>query len=183
MARFDKFNEERNGATETAEPIATVENTNGRKATAAYISEGSVSASKKRSPGDESELSNLENTPPQKKHKKQRSAEDEDAALAAKLQAEYNAASRARSTRGGSTKKRAPAPKKKVKKKSANTVKDEDDSELGSGSGADKKEVKRTGGFHVCPSCCVHGGLMIDNFHRNPWPCLPHSPSSWARRV
>jgi len=155
MARFDKFNEERNGATEPAEPVPTVEHTNGSKATGAYISEGSGAASKKRSPDNESEFSNLDNTPPQKKHKKQRSAEEEDAALAAKLQAEFNAASRARSTRGANTKKRAPAPKKKVKKKSANTIKDEDDSELESGSGREKKEVKRTGGFHVCILCCI----------------------------
>lgn len=151
MARFDKFNNERqNGANETSEPVPTVE-TNGTKKKAADTSEeGSASVSKKRTPGDESELSELEASPPKKKKQKQhKSAEDEDAAYAAKLQAELNASSRSRSTRGGNTKKRAPAPKKKTKKKSSNRVKDEDDSDLNSGSEAEKKEVKRTGGFHV----------------------------------
>ena len=39
--------------------------------------------------------------------------------------------------------------KKTPKKKSAKKVKDEDDSDLESGSDAEKKEVKRSGGFHV----------------------------------
>jgi upstream activation factor subunit UAF30 len=66
------------------------------------------------------------------------------------LQAEENLRSRARSTRGGNTKKRAPVvKKKKEKKKSSNKVKDEDDSDIGSGSGSEKKSPKRTGGFHV----------------------------------
>lgn len=162
MERFDKFNDERNGAPEPAEPIPTVEKpTNGSKAD---VSEGSGSVSKKRSPDNESEFSPLENTPPQKKHKKHRSAEEEDAALAAKLQAEFNAASRARSTRGGTTKKRALVPKKKTKKKSANVVKEDDDSELESGSGKEKKEVKRTGGFHVCLVHCAVTELGLTLF-------------------
>lgn len=146
MARFDKFNAERNGGPdpEPAEPIPTVE-TNG---TGVSSSEDvSASVSKKRTPDD----SEVEPSPPKKKVKKEKTAEDQDAAYAAKLQAEFNAASRSRSTRGGNTKKRAPPPKKKgekKKKKSANRVKDEDDSDIGSGSGAEKKEVKRTGGFH-----------------------------------
>jgi upstream activation factor subunit UAF30 len=59
---------------------------------------------------------------------------------------------RTRSTRGAnSTRKRAPAPKKKApKKKSADRVKDEDDSDLETGSAAEKSEKKKTGGFHVC---------------------------------
>lgn len=146
MTRFDKFNAERNGAadTETTEPIPTVE-TNGA---GRYSSEdASASVSKKRTPDD----SDIERSPPKKKVKKEKTTEDQDAAYAAKLQAEFNAASRSRSTRGANTKKRAPAPKKKgekKKKKSANRVKDEDDSDIASGSGAEKKEVKRTGGFH-----------------------------------
>ena len=76
-----------------------------------------------------------------------------DAALhAARLQAEENMASRARSTRGGNTKRKAPVQKKtQKKKKSANRIKDEDDSDIASGSGAEKKSPKRTGGFHASP--------------------------------
>lgn len=147
MTRFDKFNAERNGAPEPepAEPIPTVE-TNGAGRYSSEDASGSVS--KKRTPED----FDTERSPPKKKVKKEKTAEDQDAAYAAKLQAEFNAASRSRSTRGANTKKRAPAPKKKgekKKKKSSNRVKDEDDSDIGSGSGAEKKEVKRTGGFHV----------------------------------
>ncbi|KAF2265679.1 SWIB-domain-containing protein [Lojkania enalia] len=155
LARFDKFNNERNDVadTEPTEPVPTVEApaTNGATKSATNVDtseENSGSVSKKRTPEDESALSELEHSPPRKKQKKVK-AEEDDAAFAARLQAEENARVRARSTRGGNTKKRAPLPKKKKeKKKSANKVKDEDDSDLGSGSGADKKEVKRTGGFH-----------------------------------
>ncbi|KAF2176677.1 SWIB-domain-containing protein [Zopfia rhizophila CBS 207.26] len=154
MARFDKFNNERNGAPEATEPeptepIPTVEapTTNGVKATTNDSSE--ISSPKKRTPDDESALSELDQSPPKKKQKKTKSIEEDDAAFAARLQAEENLRSRARSTRGGNTKKKAPLPKKKKeKKKSSTKVKDDDDSDIGSGSGAEKKEVKRTGGFH-----------------------------------
>lgn len=148
MQRFDKFNAEQNGAapeSEPTEPVPTVEvpTANGTKGTAADTPNG-IS---KRSP-DESALSELDESPPKKKQKKQRSIEDDDAAFAAKLQAEENR--RARSTRGANTKKRATVPKKKTqKKKSANRVKDEDDSDIGSGSTAEKKSPSRKGGFHV----------------------------------
>ncbi|KAF2200139.1 SWIB-domain-containing protein [Delitschia confertaspora ATCC 74209] len=157
MARFDKFNNEANGhneaaPAESAEALPTVEvqTTNGASAPAQKASEnGSVSTSpKKRSPDDESELSEVQSSPPKKKQKKTKSVEEDDATLAARLQAEENLRSRARSTRGGNTKKKAPLPKKKQKKKSAAKIKGEDDSDVESGSGAEKKEVKRTGGFH-----------------------------------
>lgn len=159
MARFDKFNSERERASKPSprDPIPTVENRNGHTHRASTSEENSTSVSKKRTSADseESELSDLQDSPPKKKQKKrvkqekQTSVEDEDAAYAAKLQAEFNAASRTRATRGGNTKKRAPTMKKK--KKSANRVKNEDDSDVASGSGDEKKEVKRTGGFHVRP--------------------------------
>ena len=41
-------------------------------------------------------------------------------------------------------------PKKSKKTKSAKKIKDDDESGLETGSGVEKKEVKRTGGFHVC---------------------------------
>jgi upstream activation factor subunit UAF30 len=157
LKRFDKFNSERDGAPdpESANAIPSVEapTTNGTKPikSADTSENGSESVSKKRSPDDESALSELEQSPPRKKkQKKSKTVEDDDAAFAAKLQAEENLRSRARSTRGGNTKKRAPVvKKKKEKKKSANRIKDEDDSDIGSGSGSEKKSPKRTGGFHV----------------------------------
>lgn len=143
MQRFDKFNSEQNGSSEPSEPIPTVEN--GAKASNGDTSDIS---NHKRSPTDDSVLSEVEDTPrPKKKVKKTKVAEDDDAAYAARLQAEEN--SRMRSTRGGNTKRRALAPKKKTKKKSSNKVKDEDDSDLGSGSGGEKKSPSRKGGFHV----------------------------------
>ena len=169
MARFDKFNHELNSkgqtdGSEPAEPVSTANPsaTNGVKGTAARDSSEPGSASTQSSPQkrakteEESELSEVEPSPPKKKHKKNnRSVEEDDAAFAARLQAEENARMSARSTRGGNTKKRAPVVKKKdkaakKKQKSAKKVKSDDDSDLESGSGGEKKEVKRTGGFHVC---------------------------------
>ena len=75
---------------------------------------------------------------------------DDDAAFAARLQAEEN--SRARPTRGGVNKKAIPAKKKKrtPKKKGSEKIKPEDDSDLeGSGDEAADKKVNRNGGFHV----------------------------------
>ncbi|PVH96011.1 SWIB/MDM2 domain-containing protein [Periconia macrospinosa] len=144
MLRFDRFNAAQNGVPESEPPVTSVEalpTTNGNH----------TSPSKKRgtTEDDESALSELENSPPKKKYKKVRTTEDEDAAFAAKLQAEENLRGRARSTRGGNTKKKAPIQKqKKTKKKSSNRVKDEDDSDIGSGSGAEKKSPNRKGGFH-----------------------------------
>lgn len=167
MARFDKFNHELNSkgqtdGSEPAEPVPTANPsaTNGVKGTATRDSSEPGSASTQSSPQkrakteEESELSEVEPSPPKKKHKKNnRSVEEDDAAFAARLQAEENARMRARSTRGGNTKKRAPVVKKKdkaakKKQKSAKKVKSDDDSDLESGSGGEKKEVKRTGGFH-----------------------------------
>ena len=93
------------------------------------------------------ELSDLIDDRPVKKRKKKISVEDDDAAFAARLQAEEN--SRARPTRGGATKKRNPVtPKKRIKTKSAKKVQGEDDSGIEDGS-ASEKIVNRSGGFHV----------------------------------
>jgi upstream activation factor subunit UAF30 len=144
MQRFDKFNSEQNGSSEPSEPIPTVEN--GAKASNGDTSDVS---NRKRSPDDdESALSELEDVaPPKKKAKKSKvKDEDDDAAFAARLQAEENARM-GRATRGGNTKRKAHAPKKKTKKKSSTRV--NDDSDIGSGSGAEKKSPSRKGGFHV----------------------------------
>ncbi|KAK7621377.1 hypothetical protein BKA81DRAFT_133234 [Phyllosticta paracitricarpa] len=152
MERFDKANSERNGVEPDEPPAPAAPDTNGVTETTETNGSGSSSPRKKRSDPtpdgeEESELSDPASTPPKKKHKKSMSVED-DAAFAARLQAEENG--RARSTRGGgASKKKAPVKKKGEtrKKKSKTKVNSDDDSELGSGS--DKKEVKRSGGFHV----------------------------------
>lgn len=98
---------------------------------------------------DLDELSDVADKSPPKKKRKAGSTVDADAAYAAKLQAEENL--RARPTRGGSTRKAAPAKKKKstAKSKTAKKVKAEDDSDVDGSEASGKKEVNRTGGFHV----------------------------------
>jgi upstream activation factor subunit UAF30 len=75
---------------------------------------------------------------------------DSDAAYAAKLQAEENL--RARPTRGakGANTRKAPVKKKKPSTKgSKKVVSPEDDSDVDASGSEPKKEVNRTGGFHV----------------------------------
>lgn len=79
--------------------------------------------------------------PKKRKSEKFEKAQDEDdAAFAARLQAELNKG--ARTTRGGGATKKAP---RKKKAKSAAKVKENGEP----GSGSDAEPVKRTGGFHV----------------------------------
>ena len=86
-----------------------------------------------------------------KKKRKQTNPANDDAKLAAKLQAQEN--SRARPTRGGNDKKRVVkkpgARVKKEKKKSADKIKKDDDSDLELGSDGEVKEKVKKGGFHV----------------------------------
>lgn len=90
---------------------------------------------------DEDEESDVV-TPPKKKRKEV----DNDAKLAAMLQAQEN--SRARPTRGSSDKKRPVVKKRTPKKKSADKVKREDDSDLELDSQGEVKEKVKKGGFH-----------------------------------
>ena len=84
-------------------------------------------------------------TPPKKKRKAEI---DEDAAFAARLQAEEN--SRARPTRGGAARKPQPVKKKKSpKKKTSSKVNADDDSELDGGVSGTERTVNRNTGFHV----------------------------------
>ncbi|PNS17705.1 Upstream activation factor subunit spp27 [Sphaceloma murrayae] len=102
-------------------------------------------SAKRSAPSEESELSDVIDSPKPKKKRKATTVEDDDAAFAARLQEEENR--NARPTRGGASRKRAPvksAPKKK-KKKSAAKVKDDDDTSKESGSDEPKE---RKGGFH-----------------------------------
>jgi upstream activation factor subunit UAF30 len=98
MQRFDKFNQDKNSTTNANDAIPSVENgTNGTKGSNGDTSDAS---NHKRSPDDESALSELEDSaPPKKKAKKSRPvAEDDDAAYARRLQMEEN--TRTRPTRG-----------------------------------------------------------------------------------
>ena len=164
MQRFDKFNNEVNGTTTTTEPPKT----NPAPTAANGAASTSATPDPKRSPGSESALSELEDAaPPKKKAKKSKTTEDEDAAFARKLQAEENARS-GRATRGGNTRKKAPLPKKKAtKKKSSNRVKDEDDSDIASGSDKEKKSPSRKGGFHVRPPSFTHNNPLTPQTHAN----------------
>ena len=162
MTRFDKFMAEKNPA-----PL-----TNGHPATANGQSSEVSPDPKQESPepkqepspspspskkvckreSDEDDLSDAPASPSPKK-KRKTAPLDDDAAFAARLQAEENG--RARATRGGVNKKPTSANKKKnnkktPKKKTSHKVKAEDDSDLeGSGSEVAEKKVNRTGGFHV----------------------------------
>ena len=109
-------------------------------------SPGPSASPQKRSVDPDTVSHSIQKSPPQKKRKSD--LIDADAAFAAKLQAEENL--RARPTRGANQRKAAPVKKKKAAKpKAAKKVKAEDDSDL-EGSGSEpKKEVTRTGGFHV----------------------------------
>lgn len=105
--------------------------------------------------GSESPKDGAHSSPPPKKHKKDRSVQESDAAYAARLQAEENG--RARSTRnaGVPTKRKSAAKKDKARKKklkSKNTVGSDDDSDAADTGG--EKKINRTGGFHVSD---VHG--------------------------
>ncbi|KAK4995752.1 hypothetical protein LTR66_004492 [Elasticomyces elasticus] len=105
-----------------------------------------TSPAKRRKVDDESEKSDVAESLPARKKKRVQNEED-DAAYAARLQAEEN--SRARPTRGGTTKKR-PIIKKsmaaRAKRKSATNIRADDDSDVALGSCEEKKE--RKGGFH-----------------------------------
>ena len=104
---------------------------------------GATSSPSKRR-ADDSDLSDATASPQPKKRKANPSAELDDAAFAARLQAEEN--NRARSTRGGVTKKK-PRVKKQKKEKPARKLKENGEPESGTDA-----EPQRKGGFHVSQS-------------------------------
>jgi upstream activation factor subunit UAF30 len=107
-----------------------------------------LSASPQKRGADADSLLDMADKPPPKK-KRKADMVDADAIFAARLQAEENL--RARPTRAGNARKAIPVRKKKgsSKPKTSKKIRSEDDSDL-DGSGSDvKKEVNRTGGFHV----------------------------------
>lgn len=151
MERFDIY-AEKNGVGSPEETTASNGHKEGDSASA-VLSPPPSSSPVKRDP--DSEASSLVGSePPAKKRKSEADADadvDADAVFAAKLQAEENL--RARPTRGGTTRRAAPS-KKKSKAKTSKRVKAEDDSDIESGSDTTtKKEVNRTGGFHVRGHC------------------------------
>ena len=111
----------------------------------------------------EDELSDVTASPAANKKRKTIPVDD-DAAFAARLQAEENG--RARATRGGVNKKPTSAKKKVTKsqprKKTSHKVKAEDDSDLeGSGSEAAEKKINRSGGFHVSQPEWIWTSLLM----------------------
>ena len=144
MARFDKFMADQsappqiNGHVKEVKPPGSPDTIRLQTSTTVDRVQKDVSA-------ESGESSEIADAAPRKK-KRKRSPEDEDAAFAAKLQAEENG--RARSTRGGGPKKPALVKKKKTpKKKTADRVDAADDSDLDSEMA--EKKVNRSGGFHV----------------------------------
>lgn len=151
MARFDKFMAEKStspaaNGNKTAVKREPEEN---EQRLSSPPETPSPSKPRQKHESDEDELSDVVNTPPPKKKRKAVTTADEDAAFAARLQAEEN--SRARPTRGGVNRKIGTIKKKKKTPKVKRTdgkVKPEDDSDLGSTSDVADKKVKK-GGFHV----------------------------------
>lgn len=93
-------------------------------------------------------MSDVKDEPKAKKPKNHSKIEEDDAAMAARLQDEENRM--ARPTRGGATRKKPTKKngvKKSPKKKSSAKVRSDDDSSIKSGAEDDNKE--RKGGFHA----------------------------------
>ncbi|WEW61365.1 hypothetical protein PRK78_006855 [Emydomyces testavorans] len=149
MQRFDIFAEQADSVNSSTQATASATNghvtANGPGLPVTSVSPGPSATSQKRSAEVESTPDETETPPPSKKRKSD--LIDADAAYAARLQAEEN--SRARPTRAA--RKAAPVKKKKppTKSKTSKKVKVSDDSELDGSASETKKEVNRTGGFHL----------------------------------
>jgi upstream activation factor subunit UAF30 len=152
MARFDKFNAAQSGATVATTDSAPTPPTNGTSPSTTPVKREVNGTSKKRpSPtpdeDDDDALSSVADTPPPKRKKIEKSQAETDAEYAKRLQAELNRVTGRLTRGGGAGAKRKPVVKKQRKKKSKAHVGSDDDSDAGS---QEKREVKRTGGFHVC---------------------------------
>lgn len=146
MARFDKFMAEQNEPPQTNGHVekGKQDSSVSPEAIQPTASPHSTRVQKTESVGADDLSEVVEAATPKKKRK--RSPVDDDAAFAAKLQAEENG--RSRSTRAGGPKKTAPVKKRKTpKKKTADRIDAADDSDL-EGEPVEKK-VNRSGGFHV----------------------------------
>lgn len=99
--------------------------------------------------------------PPAKKKQKRESSLDEDAKLAAQLQAEENRRASARSTRGSNGNNSTAKPRKKApRKKSNNKVKAEDDSDVDGSGGEARTKRKAGGGFQKPFNLSHHLALL-----------------------
>lgn len=146
MQRFDIFAEQVNSNDSPAEVVVNGSSDSNRVLPVASVSPVPSSTSQKRSVEADSGSDIPDDAaPPNKKRKSE--LIDADAAYAARLQAEEN--SRARPTRA--VRKAAPVKKKKTttKSKTSKKVKASDDSDVEGSTSETKKEVNRTGGFHV----------------------------------
>ena len=145
MQRFDIFASKNGVGAAPEEPAES----NGLKAadsaSAVPSPPPSVSPVKRQAESEEASEPSAASPPPKKRKPEVNADVDADALFAAKLQAEENM--RARPTRGSNTRRAAPV-KKRSKAKTSKRVKAEDDSDIESGSDT-KKEVNRSGGFHV----------------------------------
>ncbi|KAI9827899.1 MAG: hypothetical protein M1826_006205 [Phylliscum demangeonii] len=155
MTRFDKFHAEKSAAPSSADESPARPVVNGHqpepkstaKPTAASVpSAPAMKSAIKTEPGP----TKLVVTSPlakSSKNKRKSDVLDEDARLAAMLQAEENG--RARTTRASHTKNLVVTKKRKVSSKANSSVKIDDDSGIETESGETKKRnIKQTGGFH-----------------------------------
>ena len=174
MKRFDVFNSNNQEpaptnivpTTETSPPAPA---TNGASASPKPKKETNGTSKNRSSPtpddDDDALSSAADSPPPSKRTKIEKSQAESDAEYARRLQAELNRVT-GRSTRGGgATTKRKPAAKQQRKKKSKARVGSDDDSDA---EGGEKKEVKRTGGFHVCPPQLSADWRMTTNIFQKP---------------
>jgi upstream activation factor subunit UAF30 len=151
MARFDKFMAEKNAAIQPNGDITPTKEESPQSPWPSQAASPIISDQSMKRISDDDELSDVPDTPSPKKRRKVDHYVDDDAAFAAKLQAEEN--SRARPTRNGMNRRTAPIKKKQrnPKKKTSDKVKAEDDSDVqDSCSEGTEKKVNRSGGFHVC---------------------------------
>lgn len=160
MQRFDLFmNKNNEPSTPSDDVIPSTETANGHGHSShkqeKHITPPPSSSSPQRKREAESMAS--DETEPKKRRPDPDVDVDADAEFAAKLQAEEN--KRARPTRGSATRKTAPS-KKKSKSKTSKKVKAEDDSDLESTSET-KKEVNRSGGFHVSQTSELSAYLVV----------------------
>ena len=147
LERFDVFAEKAGVIEEPAQSVEAVAPvTNGHHTPARDPStvESKTASPSKREANSE-ELSELDADAPPKKKRKSVNADD-DAALAAKLQAIEDKASRP--TRGAAARRAAPTKKKKTaKKKSSKKIKDKSDDDGDNSDASADKPVRNTG-FH-----------------------------------
>lgn len=182
MARFDKFNAQRSGSPspprdQSPSMSAHPEDTTGNKLSLVAkmrqpSAVGDSGADRETPDMDGPDRAEDFSSPPQKKRKA--GAVDDDARLAAALQAEEN--KRVRATRGGTTNKTKGRPSPAKKKKSRAKV-EESGTESESGS-RKKRNVNRNGGFHVSKSFSMTGTFCTGtNYLRHKQKQLLLSPA------